>query len=85
MKNLYNSYLKKIVNMLLEKLVLLIWVLYAVACHSVTKYCFTWCSVVIHVMFNTVKLSYIVFEKTDKNKQMWKIIDAGKSFISNYL
>jgi hypothetical protein len=63
---------------MLEKLVLLILVLYAIACHAVTKYCVTWCSVVIHVMFNTVKLLYVVFEKTDKNKPMWENYRCGK-------
>jgi hypothetical protein len=55
MMNLYNSKsFKKLANSLLRKLVLLLSVQYAVACHAitVTNYCFTWCSVVINVIRN---------------------------------
>jgi hypothetical protein len=57
---------------MLEKLVLLLSVRYAIACHAitVTNYRITWCIVVINVMFNTVKTLSIIFEGNAKNKQM---------------
>jgi hypothetical protein len=61
---------------------------YAVACHAitVTNYRFTWCIIVINVMFNTVKPLAIVFERSMKNKQwMREKIDLGQLIILNYL
>jgi hypothetical protein len=62
MKNLYNSKLKK-ANNLLKQLVLLLWVQYAVTCHTitVTNYCFVGCSVVTDVIFNTCFGSIICY------------------------
>jgi hypothetical protein len=62
---------KKVGNSLLEKLVLLLSVQYAIPCHAitVTKYHFVWYSVVINVSFNTVKLLPIVSERTAENKR----------------
>jgi hypothetical protein len=71
MKNFYNSKIKKKkANNLLEKLVWLLSVRYAVACHAitVTNYHFTWCTLVLNVIFNTVKSLSIVSEGTAKNK-----------------
>jgi hypothetical protein len=96
-KNFYNSN-KKLAN-LLEKLVLLLSVRYAATCHTipVINHCFTWCGVVINVMFNTVKPLLIVSERTAKNKQwMWGsyfyfellgkncIITTGQILLLNY-
>jgi hypothetical protein len=69
MKNLYNS-IKKMATNLLETLVLLLSVQYAVACHTitVTNYHFTWHIVVINVVFNTVKPLSVVSERIAKNK-----------------
>jgi hypothetical protein len=70
--NIYNSKLKKkLANNLLEKLVLLLLVWYAIACHAitVTNLHFTWYSVVINLMFNTVKPLSIFSERNIKNKQ----------------
>jgi hypothetical protein len=71
-KNLYNSNLKKIANNLLEKIVLLISVLNAIACDAITvkNYHFMWCSLVINVMFNTQKLLSIISERIAENKRM---------------
>jgi hypothetical protein len=71
MKNLYNSVFFLLANILLEKFVLLLLVRYAVAYYAVavTHYCFTLCSVVINVTFNTVKPLSIISERTMKNKQ----------------
>jgi hypothetical protein len=73
-KKLYNSEFFCFLysaNNLLEKLVLLLFVQYVVACHaiSVTIYHLTWCSVVINVIFNAVKPLSIISEGTAKNKQ----------------
>jgi hypothetical protein len=65
---------KEKANYFLEKLVLLLLVQYAIACHdiTVTNYHFMWCSVVITQMFNTAKHPSIISERTMKNKQMWE-------------
>jgi hypothetical protein len=73
MKNLCNSaFFLKLAKYLLEKIVLLLSVQYAIACHAitVTNYHFMWCSVVIEVMFNTVKPPSVISERTAKNKAM---------------
>jgi hypothetical protein len=89
MKNLYNSNFKeeKLANSVLEKLVLLLSVQYAISCHaiSVTDYNFMWYSVVINVMFNTVKPLSIVSKRSVTNKQIQETIGARKLFISNCL
>jgi hypothetical protein len=75
MKNLNNSILLNQLTISLKKLVLLLLVWYAITCHviTVTNYHFTWCSVVINVMFNTVKPPTIVSERTAKHKWwMWE-------------
>jgi hypothetical protein len=71
----------------LEKLVLLLSVWYAIAFHiiTVTNYHFMWCSVLINVMFNTVKLLSIISERTTKNKRMRENYRCRKLFILNYL
>jgi hypothetical protein len=54
MKNLMiQNFCKKITNSLLNKLLLLLSVSYVVVRYNitVTKYCFTWCSVVRNVIF----------------------------------
>jgi hypothetical protein len=64
MKTPYNpKFILKMANNLLKKLVLLLSVLYAVACHAitVTNYCFTWCSVVIKAILNTCFGSIICY------------------------
>jgi hypothetical protein len=70
-KHLQFKIKKKLANNLLEKLVLLLLVWYAIACHAitVTNLHFTWCSVVINLMFNTVKPLSIFSERNIKNKQ----------------
>jgi hypothetical protein len=78
---------KEKANNVLEKLVLLQSVWYAITCHiiSITNYHFTWCSVVINVMFNAVKPLSIVSERTAINKdKCGKTIDVAKLFILNY-
>jgi hypothetical protein len=69
-KNLYNS-IKKKANSLLEKLVFLLLVSYAIACHAitVTNWHFTQCSVVINLMFNMLKPLPTVTERTAKNER----------------
>jgi hypothetical protein len=54
MKNLYSSKFKKR-QQFTKQFVLPLSVQYAVTCHAiaVTNYNFTWCSVVINVIFNT--------------------------------
>jgi hypothetical protein len=101
MKNVCKSKLKKkLANSLLEKLVLLLSVWYAVACHSitVTNYRFTWCTVVINVMFNTVKPLSIISKRTAEinnecgevtyfklfEENCMKIITTGQISFSNY-
>jgi hypothetical protein len=70
MKNLCNSFFK-IPNNLLEKLVLLLLAQHAIACHTITViyYSFTSCSVVINLMFSTLKPLSIVSERIKKNKR----------------
>jgi hypothetical protein len=72
MEDLYiYIFFKKVGNSLLEKLVLLLSVQYAIPSHAitVTKYRFMWYSVVINVSFNTVKLLSIISERTAENKR----------------
>jgi hypothetical protein len=79
-KNVCNSKLKKIAYNLLEELVLLLSARYLVACYAitVTNYCFTWYSVVINVMFNTVKPLSIITQRTLENKRMRGNDSCGK-------
>jgi hypothetical protein len=64
MKNHNNwTKFKKLAMNLLQKLVLLLSVQYAVACHDINSTC---CSVMINVMFNTVKHLSIVSERAIK-------------------
>jgi hypothetical protein len=87
MKNLYTlKFKKKLGNTLLEKLLFLLSLRYAIACHAitVTNYRFTWCNVVINVMFNPVKPLLIISERPVKNKQCGKR-HTVKLFFSNYL
>jgi hypothetical protein len=62
----------------MPKLVLLLSVRYAITCLAitVTSCHFTWCSVVINVMFNTVKpLSIVSDERTSKiNDERGKVV-----------
>jgi hypothetical protein len=66
---------------------MLLSVRYSIACHTitVTNYNFTWCSVVMNVMFNTVKSLSFLKGPLKINDECRKMIDAGKLFVSNYL
>jgi hypothetical protein len=75
MKNLHNkTFFLKLANSLLEKLLLLLLVRYAITRRAirVKNYHFTWCSVVINLMFNTLKPLSIISERTMKNKQLMR-------------